>query len=191
MNKYIKLYVTLFLASMILSSTVLVAFAKDERTADTLVTYEQPAGENPGAVYEIKFPTTQKFHYGDRQVSLSFSIVGMNDLPAGYVVYVDIDKSTFADTGEACKQYFKLTCTTGDFYRMNTLSRSDNNERLYFTSYDDNYLNIATFRNSGFDSETKSLYINYSEDNSTDTKNNAGGTYQGTLHFKVHGEQTN
>lgn len=188
MNKKIKLYITLFIISACFSTTASFVFAADSKNAETKISYEQPAGENPGTLYEISIPSSQTFPYGYDNSTIDFTITGSENLPDGYKVYVDIDPVTF-DSLVSTNDTFRMYTSDRKYYRGYYLLNVTTGSRLYYNDGSDNAVNIATFTNASFESKTAGLKIKYREDASTDMNNNDGGQYTGTIYFKIHGQQ--
>lgn len=185
MNK-IKLYVALFTASMLLSTTFSIVYATENQSANTVVTYVQPAEENIENVYEVIIPSTATFETGKSTMTMSFSLSSSSVLADDYIVHLDLDPKTFT-TLNSVKNLFVMYTDDQKYHRANVLYNTSSNGKLYYNNDTSNYLTIATFGNSESNTTGGSLKLSYDWDNSNDTENTEGGTYTGTLYFNIYG----
>lgn len=189
MNR-IKLYLTLFITSMLFSTTACIVFAADSQTVDTVVTCNQPQSQKPDdntTQYEVTIPSSQTIAYGSADSYIDISITGTDTLPDNYTVYVDVDESCF-ETDVTPRDCFRLYTTDQKYYRSYYLMKGSMYDRLYYYSSDNCRLNVAKFTNEQGENKSDSLILVYREDISNDNQNYDGGTYTGTIHFNIYGK---
>lgn len=191
MNKLkIKLYVTLFIVSMLFSATTnAIVFAQDNmKNADTVVTYVQPATEEIKSVYEVNIPSTATFETGKNSMIMTFSLSQDSVLADNYVVHLDIDPKTFS-TIDGKNNFFVMYTPDKKYYRAHVLGNSKST--FYYNSSNDQNLSIATFSNLETYTSGGTLILYYSGEKSNDIENTDGGTYTGTLYFNIYGSTSN
>lgn len=109
MNKrHLHLYVALFLISLLLSATIISAYAADSQQTTT-ITYEAPASAEEN-IYEILIPSSMEILHNEDGKAIYVEISDNYHLTPSYVVHVDLAPSSFNDDSSATgkNQYIRL-----------------------------------------------------------------------------------
>ena len=131
MNKrHLHLYAALFLASLLLSATVISAYAEDSQL-QTVITYEAPSSADQNT-YEIHIPSSLDILYNEFEKSIPISISDNYNLEPTYVVHVDLTSDSFdtkvSDNGT--NQYIRLYNAADSDYYYTLIPKDSNNTPL-------------------------------------------------------------
>lgn len=189
-KKHIRLYMALFLVSMLISATLVVAHANTQATTDVVYNALSPDEKNH---YEINIPSSVEIT--EDGGSMQVAIEDGYDLESDYQVTVSLDSSTWTEDkyqgsapsyGYVYQYYFKMKL-------------QDNNSSSYALTLDlTNSLGktlvpsnnkVAVFRSDGINSDYGDGTITFTRNTkySTDKKYKEAGTFKGTLNFVIEG----
>lgn len=188
MNKrHLHLYVTLFLISLLLSSTIISVYAADSQQTTT-ITYKAPASAEEN-IYEILIPSSIEILYNENAKGIYVTIADNYHLTPSHVVHVDLAPSSFNDDSSVTgkNQYIRLYNTVNHNYYY-TLSATDSSYNpLYYSSDGDSYLEVATFHSDKSKNTGGSLNLNYASEESNYTTYHGAATYTGSVTFDIYG----
>ena len=189
-KKHIRLYMALFLVSMLISATLVVAHANTQATTDVVYNSLSPDEKNH---YEINIPSSVEIT--ENGGSIQITVADGYDLESDYQVTVSLDSSTWTEDkyqgsapsyGYVYQYYFKMKL-------------QDNNSSSYALALDlTNSLGktlvpsnnkVAVFRSDGINSDYGDGTITFTRNTkySTDKKYKEAGTFKGTLNFVIEG----
>lgn len=189
-KKHIRLYMALFLVSMLISATLVVAHANTQATTDVVYNSLSPDEKNH---YEINIPSSVEIT--ENGGSMQITVGDGYDLESDYQVTVSLDSSTWTEDkyqgsapsyGYVYQYYFKMKL-------------QDNNSSSYALALDlTNSLGktlvpsnnkVAVFRSDGINSDYGDGTIKFIRNTkySTDKKYKEAGTFKGTLNFVIEG----
>lgn len=189
-KKHIRLYMALFLVSMLISATLVVAHANTQATTDVVYNSLSPDEKNH---YEINIPSSVEIT--ENGGSMQITVADGYDLESDYQVTVSLDSSTWTEDkyqgsapsyGYVYQYYFKMKL-------------QDNNSSSYTLALDlTNSLGktlvpsnnkVAVFRSDGINSDYGDGTITFTRNTkySTDKKYKEAGTFKGTLNFVIEG----
>lgn len=189
-KKHIRLYMALFLVSMLISATLVVAHANTQATTDVVYNSLSPDEKNH---YEINIPSSVEIT--ENGGSMQITVADGYDLESDYQVTVSLDSSTWTEDkyqgsapsyGYVYQYYFKMKL-------------QDNNSSSYALALDlTNSLGktlvpsnnkVAVFRSDGINSDYGDGTITFTRNTnySTDKKYKEAGTFKGTLNFVIEG----
>jgi hypothetical protein len=176
--------------SMLLSATVLTAFADGSQTTTVTYTSLSPDEKN---VYTVNIPSTVNMNEGEDTKTINITLGKAYSLEDNYVVYVDIAKSVFKPSLSPSNQkstIFRLYLDgdkTSSYYRSYELTNSDG-EQLYYLG-NTQFFGVATFHADASTNTGGSLTLTYlNTGDSTDKQYKEAGTYSGTLTFNIYGQ---
>lgn len=189
MNKrHLHLYAALFLASLLLSATVISAYAEDSQL-QTVITYEAPSSADQNT-YEIHIPSSLDILYNEFEKSIPISISDNYNLEPTYVVHVDLTSDSFdtkvSDNGT--NQYIRLYNAADSDYYYTLIPKDSNNTPLYYNPSGDSRLEVATFHSDSSQNTGGQLNLFYSGEASNDTTYRSAATYLGYVTFNIYGQ---
>lgn len=188
-KKHIHLYMALFLVSMLISATLVVAHANTQATTDVVYNALSPDEKNH---YEINIPSSVEIteNGGSTQITIEDGY----DLESDYQVEVTLDKSTWAEHEEqsGSSSYIKTSVYCFEMLLRDkdskyVLAMDLKNSKDVLLSPSNN--KAIVFRSTGIYEPCGDGTINFIRNNkySTDKKYKEAGTFKGTLNFVIEG----
>ena len=188
MNKrHLHLYVAFFLASLLLSATIISVYAADSQQTTT-ITYEAPASAEEN-IYEILIPSSMEILHNENSKAIYVEIADNYHLTPSYVVHVDLSPSSFNDDSSVTgkNQYIRLYNTANSNYYY-TLSATDSSfNPLFYSSDGNSSLEVATFHSTKSKNTGGALILNYVPEESNYTTYHGAATYTGSVTFDIYG----
>ncbi len=189
-KKYLHLYAALFLVSLLVSATVISAYAAPDSQQTTTITYNVPSAAERNT-YEINIPSSVDISYGEIEKEIPITINDNYNLESSYTVYVDVAKSTFNTNPESnIYKYVRLyNASTRDYYYALELKNSNDNQ-LYYKYNDDTTKNlcVASFHSDSSQNTGGILKLSYVGEKSNDTSYHDSASYTGSITFDIYGE---
>lgn len=187
-KKHLHLYAALFLVSLLLSATVISAYAAPDSQQTTTITYNVPSAAERNT-YEINIPSTVDISYGETEKEIPITINDNYNLESSYTVYVDVAKSSFnAGSDEVGVYKYVRLINTADKNYYYTLALNDSNDtQIYYRSGSQN-LAVATFHSDSSQNTGGILKISYVGGESNDTSYHDSASYTGSITFDIYGE---
>lgn len=188
MNKrHLHLYVTLFLTSLLLSATIISAYAADSQQTTT-ITYEAPASAEEN-IYEILIPSSMEILYNETCKGIYVNISENYHLTPSYVVHVDVSPSSFNDdssiTGK--NQYIRLYNRVNHNYYYTLAVTDSSSKPIFYSSDGDSYLDVATFHSDKSKNTGGYINLEYVPEESNYTTYHGAATYTGSITFDIYG----
>lgn len=188
MNKrHLHLYVALFLISLLLSATIISAYAADSQQTTT-ITYEAPASAEEN-IYEILIPSSMEILHNEDGKAIYVEISDNYHLTPSYVVHVDLAPSSFNDDSSATgkNQYIRLYNTVNHNYYYTLYPTDSSSNPLYYSSDGNSYLDVATFHSDKSKNTGGALLLYYASEESNYTTYHGAATYTGSVTFDIYG----
>ena len=188
MNKrHLHLYVALFLISLLLSATIISAYAADSQQTTT-ITYEAPASAEEN-IYEILIPSSMEILYNEDGKAIYVEISDNSHLTPSYVVHVDLAPSSFNDDSSATgkNQYIRLYNAVNHNYYYTLYPTDSSSNPLYYSSDGNSYLDVATFHSDKSKNTGGALLLYYASEESNYTTYHGAATYTGSVTFDIYG----
>ena len=188
MNKrHLHLYVALFLISLLLSATIISAYAADSQQTTT-ITYEAPASAEEN-IYEILIPSSMEILHNEDGKAIYVEISDNYHLTPSYVVHVDLAPSSFNDDSSATgkNQYIRLYNTVNHNYYYTLYPTDSSSNPLYYSSDGNSYLDVATFHSDKSKNTGGALLLYYASEESNYTTYHGAATYTGSVTFDICG----
>lgn len=186
---HIRLYMALFLVSMLISATLVVAHANTQATTDVVYNALSPDEKNH---YEINIPSSVEIteNGGSTQITIEDGY----DLESDYQVEVTLDKSTWTEHevqlsspsyGKKSVYCFEMPLQDKDSKYV--LAMDLRNSKDILLSPIDN--RAIVFRSTGIFEPYGDGTIKFirNTEYSTDKKYKEAGTFKGTLNFVIEG----
>lgn len=189
-KKHIRLYTALFLVSMLISATLVVAHADTQATTDVVYNALSPDEKNH---YEINIPSSVEIT--EDGGTMKVSIEDGYDLESDYQVSVSLASSTWTENkyqgtapsyGYLYDYYFKMKLQN-DSSSSYALALDLTNSKGTTLVPSNN--KVAVFRSDGIVSGYGDGTITFTRNTkySTDKKYKDAGTFKGTLNFVIEG----
>lgn len=185
MTKHLKLYIAVFLVSMLFSVTAIIAYADTQQSTTLTYTSLSPEEKNH---YEVQIPSSVELNNNGGSMKLSISdgyeleddyqveisVTSDNWTPykvtSGMSTWTDLKYNLFLDGSSSSSYYMTLTLTTSSGSTIKPQTK------------------ILTFRNTGiYEPETSDGTINFTRSGGTDRDYKQAGTFTNTLVFNITG----
>lgn len=188
-KKHIRLYAALFLVSMLISATMVVAYANTQATTDVIYKALSPDEKNH---YEINIPSSVEIteNGGSTQITIEEGY----DLESDYQVAVALDKSTWAEhevqlgsPSYGTKSVYCFEMPLQEKSSNYVLAMDLKNSKDVLLSPTNN--KPVVFRSTGIYEPYGDGTIKFirNTEYSTDKKYKEAGTFKGTLNFVIEG----
>lgn len=187
-KKYLHLYAALFLVSLLVSATIISAYAAPDSQQTTTITYNVPSAAERNT-YEINIPSSVDISYGETEKEIPITINDSYNLESSYTVYVDVSFSSFNAGADdvGVYQYVKLFNTKSKDYYYTLALADSTDSKIYYRSSSQN-LDVATFHSDSSQNTGGILKLSYVGEKSNDTTYHDSASYTGSITFNIYGE---
>lgn len=185
MTKHLRLYIAVFLISMLFSITAIIVYADTQQSTTLTYTSLSPEEKNH---YEVQIPSTIELN--ENGGTMKLSIADGYQLEDDYQVKISLTSDNWesyqsgsgSNISTEWRYRLYLDGNTNSPYFMNLDLTSSSNSSLKPKSA------ILTFRNTGiYESEKSDGTINFTRSGGTDKDYKQSGTFTNTLTFNISG----